>query len=198
MADTVKLSFDDGFKNIEINGDPNKVIRINPTDIGFLTRLANFDKLIDDIKFKYGDIDLDSVSKLKDIDKSNPDFEKCREAAENVNKLECAVRELVDNLFGYAISSVVFGSDSCLSPAGGQPVFLNFIDSIAAYISNETKKEADKSEAKISKYTKEAKNITSQITANVPTSPIKAIDLSKLTPEQITLMDYLRDNGALK
>ena len=32
MAENIKLSFDDGYKNIEFNGDPDKVIRINPTD----------------------------------------------------------------------------------------------------------------------------------------------------------------------
>lgn len=198
MAERIALSFDDGYKELEINGDPDRIIKINPADMGFLKRLADFDKLVDNLKAKYGDIDLDAVSKVKDIDKNNPDFEKIREAAENVNKLENAVRELIDDLFGYDISSVIFGSDSCLSLAGGQPIFLNFIDSIVAYINSETKKEADKSKEKISKYTHEAKNITSQITSNTPNPPAKAIDLSELTPDQIKLMDYLRDNGALK
>ena len=32
MSETIKLSFDDGYKNIELNGNPDKIIRINPTD----------------------------------------------------------------------------------------------------------------------------------------------------------------------
>ena len=39
MSETIKLSFDDGYKNIELNGNPDKIIRINPTDTQFINRI---------------------------------------------------------------------------------------------------------------------------------------------------------------
>ena len=35
------INFDDGFKIFDINGDPDRTIRINTSDIGILERLEN-------------------------------------------------------------------------------------------------------------------------------------------------------------
>lgn len=37
MSETIKLSFDDGYKNIELNGNPDKIIRINQQILSLLT-----------------------------------------------------------------------------------------------------------------------------------------------------------------
>lgn len=196
MPDTIKLSFDDGYRNIEINGDPNKIIRINPTDINFLKRLSGYDETAKRIQDKYNNVDLDSIVNLKNMDENNPDFAQFKTAAENIDKLENAVREMINDIFGYDISSIVFGTDSCLTPANGQPIFINFIESIFAYIKQESAAESEKSHAKIAKYTDAAKKITPMVTPDpIPTTQF---DLSKLTPDQTALMDYLKNNpGAM-
>lgn len=196
MSETIKLSFDDGYRNIEINGDPNKIIRINPTDINFLKRIAGYDETAKRIQDKYGDVDMNSISDLKNMDESNPDFEKFKTAAENIDKLENAMREMINEIFGYDISSIVFGTDSCLTPANGQPIFINFIESITAYIKQESAAESEKSQTKIAKYTDAAKTIKPMVAPDP--KPATQFDLSKLTPEQIALMDYLKNNpGAM-
>ena len=58
MAEIIKLNYDDGYKNIQLGDDPNRVIRINPTDAKFLNRMANFDIKSEEIKEKYKDVDL--------------------------------------------------------------------------------------------------------------------------------------------
>ena len=46
MSNTIKLEFDDGYKNIELNNDPNKVIRFNPTDAKFIQKISNADETL--------------------------------------------------------------------------------------------------------------------------------------------------------
>ena len=58
MSETIKLSFDDGYKNIELNGNPDKIIRINPTDTQFINRISGFDEKYENIRSRYGDIDM--------------------------------------------------------------------------------------------------------------------------------------------
>lgn len=82
--ENIKLTFDDGYKSIEINGDPNKIIRINPTDTAFIQRLAGFEEKAEEIKNKYGDIDLSALK----FDGEDTDSEKMQNAAMNVEKLE--------------------------------------------------------------------------------------------------------------
>ncbi|SDA20139.1 hypothetical protein SAMN02910447_01691 [Ruminococcus sp. YE71] len=72
--ETVKLQFADGYKSIEINGDPSRVIRINPTDAAFIKRISGLGDKAQEIMQKYGDIDFSSIEKLKDIDPEEPNF----------------------------------------------------------------------------------------------------------------------------
>ena len=115
MSETIKLSFDDGYKNIELNGNPDKIIRINPTDTQFINRISGFDEKYENIRSRYGDIDMNSINDLQNLDENNPDFEKLKLAADSVDKLDMAVKDLINEIFGYDISLIVFGTDSCLS-----------------------------------------------------------------------------------
>ena len=92
MSETIKLSFDDGYKNIELNGNPDKIIRINPTDTQFINRISGFDEKYENIRSRYGDIDMNSINDLQNLDENNPDFEKLKLAADSVDKLDMAVK----------------------------------------------------------------------------------------------------------
>ena len=151
MSETIKLSFDDGYKNIELNGNPDKIIRINPTDTQFINRISGFD-----------DIDMNSINDLQNLDENNPDFEKLKLAADSVDKLDMAVKDLINDIFGYDISLIVFGTDSCLSPAGGQPIFMNFMQCIFAYINECSVEERKKSQEKLNSYAAQRNTIVSE------------------------------------
>ena len=98
------------------------------------------------------DIDMNSINDLQNLDENNPDFEKLKLAADSVDKLDMAVKDLINEIFGYDISLIVFGTDSCLSPAGGQPIFMNFMQCIFAYINECSVEERKKSQEKLNSY----------------------------------------------
>lgn len=189
MPENVKLSFDDGYKNLEINGDPKKVIRINPTDVSFVKRIAGLEDKAKEIGEKYGDIDLDGLNELKDLSPDEPDFGKMKKAAETMDKVERSIRELIDSAFETPVCDTVFGDLNCLSPANGAPIYINFIRSIFGYIKQELDKQNAESEAKISKYTTAAQSVSAKpenaVKPFVPYSePKPAIDVSALSPEE--------------
>ena len=191
MAERISLSFDDGVKEIEINGDPKKVIRLNPTDTRILSRIANLDEKITVLKEKYGEIDLSSFSKFENKDPKDLKLEDIKKAAETERKIESAVRELINEIFGYDVSSVVFGKESCVSFASGSPRYINFLNAISEYINAEVKKENAKSKEKIEKYTIPAEKVARSglIAAS---KPIGVPASASLTDEQKSLIEYIK------
>lgn len=195
MPENIKLSFDDGCKTIEFNGDPNKVIRFNPTDMAFVNRIAGLEEKAKEIAEKYGDIDLSHIDELKNISADDPDFDKLKAAADTIGKVERSIRELIDSTFGTPVCDIVFGNTNCLSPANGTPIYINFIQSIFGYIKDELDKQNAKSEAKMSKYTIAAQSVSAKpkITAKpfIPYAdpkPDPSIDISSLSPEEKDLL----------
>ena len=159
MAETVKLGFDDGYRNIQLGDDPGRVIRLNPTDTGFIKRFAELGDKAKEISERYGDIDLDSISELKDIDPASPDYEKLMKAADNILKIDKALRELIDAAFGQPVSDTVFGDTWCMSPVHGEPLYEHFLTVIGEYIASEVGKQSELSAEKIGKYTSAAKTV---------------------------------------
>ena len=158
MKETVRLDFDDGYKNIQLGDDPQRVIRFNPTDTGFIRRFAELGDKAKDISERYGDIDLDSISELRNLDTSSPDYDKLKIAAENIGRLNKALRELIDAAFGQPICDTVFGDTWCMSPVHGEPMYEHFLSVIGEYISAEVQKQNELSAARIGRYTNAAKS----------------------------------------
>lgn len=73
-----------------------------------------------------------------------------------------AVKDLINEIFGYDISLIVFGTDSCLSPAGGQPIFMNFMQCIFAYINECSVEERKKSQEKLNSYAAQRNTIVGE------------------------------------
>lgn len=192
MAETVKLSFDDGYRYIELNGDPDKTIRINPTDPGFLGRISRFPEEVDKLEKEFGDIDLSELSELAgtQAEDGTDMFEKMTQAAHLYSRLDTAVKGLINSIFGYDICAVVFGADNCLAPSGGRPVFINFMETVFAWIEQVSAAEKEQAEKKIGKYTAQAKKIQLRHPEElaIKTPPV---DLSSLTPEQLEFLRSL-------
>lgn len=158
MAETVKLAFDDGWRTVQLGDDPNRVIHINPTDAGFIRRFSALGDNASRISEKYGDVDLSLIAELKYLDPNTPDFDKLKAAAENIDKIDRAIRELIDTAFGQQISDIVFGETWCISPVHGEPLYKHFLEVIGEYIAGEIDKQNMQSAEKISKYSKAAKS----------------------------------------
>ena len=131
------LNINIGTKEYSINDDVSRILRVNTTDINILARFDKAETELKKIASQYENI--------TDI------------TAEVITELDTKVREQIDYIFDSKASEIVFGNINCASIAGGQPIFMNFIDAILPVIKNDIVEEQEKSEKKISKYTSQVK-----------------------------------------
>lgn len=127
------LNFDSGVKEYEINGDPNRVLRINPSDFGIIERI---NKAKDELDKLHITSDLNGMTELDKV-----------------------VRTQIDKIFGTGSADVIFGETNSASFAGGQPIFANFLECIAPEITRVIEEEKKKSATKIKKYTSQVENL---------------------------------------
>lgn len=132
-----ELIFDEGFKEFNINGDPDRVIRFNPTDISIIERAQKVKKEIGE-----------EVKKLDALEIN--DDEAVAKAVEEVNKI---IKEKINYIFGSAVSETVFGVQSPLASANGITLAERFIAAAIPVIQKEIEDEDKKSKARMSKYT---------------------------------------------
>lgn len=132
-----ELIFDEGFKEFNINGDPNRVIRFNPTDISIIERAQRVKKEIGE-----------EVKKLDALEIN--DDEAVAKAVEEVNKI---IKEKINYIFGSDVSETVFGVQSPLTSANGITLAERFIAAAIPVIQKEIEEEDKKSKARMSKYT---------------------------------------------
>lgn len=132
------LNVNIGIKEYSINGDTSRILRVNTTDINILTRLDKAETELMKIASQYENIG-----------------EKI--TVEVITDLDTKVREQVDYIFDGKVSDIIFGNTNCISVAGGQPIFMNFLDVILPVIKSDIAEEQEKSEKKISKYTSQVK-----------------------------------------
>lgn len=129
------LNFDDGYKTYEINGDPNRVIKINPADVGILKRLQAAQDSISALQSKYNSINTPEA--LAECDKD--------------------LRAIIDDVFAAPVADIAFGGSNCLSLAGGSSIYENFLNAIIPIVQETVKEESKASEKRISKYTDRVK-----------------------------------------
>lgn len=132
-----ELIFDEGFKEFNINGDPNRVIKFNPTDISIIERAQK-------VKREIGK----EVEKLDSLEIN--DDEAMAQAVEQVNKI---IKEKINYIFGSDVSDTVFGLQSPLASANGTTLAERFIAAALPVIQKEIEDENKKSKARVSKYT---------------------------------------------
>lgn len=132
-----ELIFDEGFKEFNINSDPNRVIKFNPTDISIIERAQKVKKEIGE-----------EVKKLDKLEIN--DDEAVAKAVEEVNKI---IKEKINYIFGSDVSETVFGVQSPLASANGVTLAERFIAAAIPIIQKEIEDEDKKSKARMSKYT---------------------------------------------
>lgn len=143
------LSFDDGFKEFTVNGDPNKVVRFNPADINLLDRLDRAQKRIKEEQEKIPeDIELQPNGEPAS-DQENLDV--ILVELRSINKL---IMEQVNYIFDGDIADIVFGNQSPLSTLKGKPLFERFLEATKPFLEEEIQKEEEASQERINKYTK--------------------------------------------
>ena len=123
------LSFDEGLKELSINGDSNRIIRFNPCDPSITDRIEKAEK------------------NIKDIEK-NPDKQ----------YIEKSIKEQINFILNADCADIIFGATSPLAIcSGGKFLFENVITAIVGYINSEMEKELKKTKKNVEKYVKQVK-----------------------------------------
>lgn len=126
------INFNSGnYKEYAINGDENRVIRINVSDVGIITRIQ------------------DAMSKADNIAEEVSEREKNEDRTQLLKEYDQRAREMVNDIFG---SVNVFSVAS-----NGKPVLVNFLEALLVVVVQEIKSAQTaaqiKLEEKVEKYT---------------------------------------------
>ena len=116
------------------------VIRVNVTDFEFFNRVKQAEVHI-----------MDVVNRFKNLHDQQMQTE---EKFAKLSELDKEVKEQLNYMFDYDVSSVVFGNTNCLSIGDGLPFVTRFLQSIIPAIKRDLEKESRQSRQKMSKYTK--------------------------------------------
>lgn len=137
-----ELKIKNGVQEFKINGDENKILRINTADLQILNRAKKAETELKEIANECININ-QNMSNDESIDL--------------LDKYDKKVKKTIDYIFNTNASQVVFGEMNCLSICDGQPVFKNFLDEILPVITTDIESETKKSQANINKYTSQVK-----------------------------------------
>ena len=133
------LSFETGIKTFDINGDPNRVVSFNPSDLNFIHRLYDGYMKLDALQRKYS-LQADKMMAI-------------------AHEADIEIRKVIDGIFGTPVSGIVFDGQATNAITGdGCPLWLGFLVAIMANC-DETVTEREnaknpKLEALIAKYNK--------------------------------------------
>lgn len=125
---------------VDENDNELGTIRVDVTDFGFFNRAKEAEKNITEI-----------MKRMEQLQRQHVGTE---EAFEQLAQYDKEVKEQMNLMFDYDVSSVVFGNKNCLSIGNGETFIARFLKAILPVIKKDIEKEQKKSVQKMSKYTK--------------------------------------------
>ena len=138
------LNFDEGFKEFVINGDKNRVLRINPADIGIIDRMQ---ESIDEMKKE-----LEKISKEIPMTAAGTAASENEQQVATVRALNKLIRKQVDDVFYPGAAEVIFGRQNPLALSGGETIYEKFFKALQAVIKPNIEAEMKKAQKNIGKY----------------------------------------------
>ena len=143
-----KLSFDEGYKEFSINGDVNRVIRFNPSDLAIIKRLEEAKNKISESMAIKDDIELDNEGKP---------INSLENYSKVISHIDNVIKEQINYIFDSDVANVVFGNQSPLANIKGKPLYERFMESVMPEIKKAVEEEAKESRKRVEKYTKVVK-----------------------------------------
>ena len=140
------INFNDGFKIFDINGNPDRTIRINTADIGILERLEN---------------SIDTLNGLAEKAKSTEKIQDNKKYA-FLGEIDKNIKEQINYVFGSDVSTPAFGTAYCFTFANGKPIFQNFLDAVIPIIEKDTKKGTEQMKSVLDEYQNQLSEITEE------------------------------------
>lgn len=138
-------------KRFRIDGDDNRILELNTSDLNILTRLKEtYPKLLELAQSTFKD--------LPEIDSQSEDYDFLTDNAtgETIDKLKEAdkkMRELVDYIFNSNVSELCADGGSMYDPIGGGFRFEHIISVLASLYESEISSEMGKVANRVKKHT---------------------------------------------
>ena len=132
-------------KRYTIDGDENRILEFDATDLGLLVRIEEVEPAILDAVNKFGEAQADA-------DYENN--ETIKEMAKRLKELDLFIRERLDYLFDTNFSEVCAPHGTMLDPVNGEMRFTYLLDTFANVYGEELSKALKKRNDTMKKYTK--------------------------------------------
>lgn len=143
MSEKLNITFEDGYEDVELNGDSSRVLRVNMGDVNIIPKLRDS---FNTIQTKI--IELEKEEVVDDAENN----------IELISKVDKFLRDEFDNLFYKGASEIVFGNINPLAPTkNGKTVYENFMEAFIEMVANKLENENKESMKRIEKY-QNAKN----------------------------------------
>ena len=137
-------------KEYTINGDTSLIIKLNPNDMGIITRLDEVVPAINEMEKKYQNL-------FSTPDGEEPDENSLSIFAKGFKEIDAEIREAINFLFDYDVCSVCAGDGSMFDPQDGEyrysVIITTLLNLYEDTITAETNKVLDKMKKKVEKYT---------------------------------------------
>jgi len=145
-------------KKFRINGDKNKILELNTSDLGVATRLdvayKRLNALMDEVGAKLGEIPDDATEEEAE--------KKFTEIKDTLEELDKKMRENVDYIFNANVSEMCASDGSMWDPINGAFRFEHIIDTISRLYENNLNAEFEKMRSrvnrKVTQYTKKKRH----------------------------------------
>lgn len=124
---------------IWVNGDCNKVLELNLTDMGVLSRLQDSYAKLDDL-----------TAEVKNLTSADITDE---EITSTFKKIDQQMRDIVDGIFDYPVCDVCCDGGSMYDPVGGQLRFEYIIDRLSKLYETSLNEEFKRMQAKMKTHT---------------------------------------------
>jgi len=133
-------------KKFRINGDNSKILELNTSDMGIVTRLdESYQKLID--------LQNSVASLADDVKDEDNDRETLSSTANKLNTIDGEMRELLDYIFQSNVSEICGSEGSMYDPINGTFRYEHIISTLIKLYENNLSKEFNKMKQNISKHT---------------------------------------------
>lgn len=140
-------------KEYTINGDKNKILKLNPNDMGIIARTGDAIAMINELETKYQQLFNTPEEESSDDMPSN---EALTQFSANFKEIDNGIREAINFLFDYDVCSVCASDGSMFDPQDGEYRYAVIIETLmplyADTITEETNKVMAKMQKKVEKY----------------------------------------------
>lgn len=126
------INFEEGYKEFNINNDPNRVLRFNPRDINIIDRIE--------------DAQAQLKAEIKELEKKDISD------TEMVKQANILLKNLTDGIFYEGSYEIVFNGQNPLTLINGKTIYERFFESIVNVMRPFVNKEKVAREKRMSKY----------------------------------------------